>query len=173
MYPLVYIRFFYLANSQLSSLYPPSPSFSSFGAAFVMLCCSPPPVCSSTPLRLSVYCLSVGSVVNISYVRTFCDHLNVFNTFDPTCIVLKPGLISTARMPRLVRRPLVLPDEQPPTPSPRRWPALITLPTLAKFHLVWRRICDVVLFLSCLFERTLSAVCLLPEYRPGLSLIHI
>ena len=58
------------------------------------------------------------------------------------------------------------PDEQPPT-SPRcRWPALIIFPTLAKFQLVWRRLCDVVLFRSsCLFEHTLTAVCALPEYR--------
>ena len=31
------------ADGQLSSLYPPSPSFSSFGAACVKLCCLPPP----------------------------------------------------------------------------------------------------------------------------------
>ena len=31
------------------------------------------------------------------------------------------------------------PDEHPPTRLPCRWPALITLPTLAKFQLVWRR----------------------------------
>ena len=43
-----------LADGQLSSLYPPSPSFSPFGAASVMLCCSPPPASSSTPLRPSV-----------------------------------------------------------------------------------------------------------------------
>ena len=28
-------------------------------------------------------------------------------------------------------------DGHPPTPPPCRWPALITLPTLAKFQLVW------------------------------------
>ena len=37
-----------LADGQLSSLYPPSPSFSSFDAASVM-CCSAPPAPSSTP----------------------------------------------------------------------------------------------------------------------------
>ena len=59
-------------------------------------------------------------------------------------------------------------DEHPPTPPPCRWPAFITLPTLAKFHLVWRRLCDVVLSRSsCLFEHTLTAVCVLPEYQPG------
>ena len=43
--------------------------------------------------------------------------------------------------------------------------SLITLPTLAKFQLVWRRLCD-VLFPSCLVEHTLTAVCV-----PGLSKI--
>ena len=56
------------------------------------------------------------------------------------------------------------PDEKKPTPPPCRWPALITLPTLAKFQIVWRRICDVVLFpSSCLVEHTLTAVCVLPS----------
>ena len=51
------------------------------------------------------------------------------------------------------------PDEHPPTPPPCRWPLLITLPTLAKFQLVWRRLCDVVLFRSsCLLGYTLSAI---------------
>ena len=43
-----------LADRQLSSRYPPSPSFSSFGSASVMLCYSPP-ASSSTPSRPSVY----------------------------------------------------------------------------------------------------------------------
>ena len=52
------------------------------------------------------------------------------------------------------------PDEHPPTPPPCRWPAPITLRTPTKFQLVWCRLCDVVLFRSsCLFERTLAAVC--------------
>ena len=58
------------------------------------------------------------------------------------------------------------PDAHPPTPLPCRWPALVTLATLAKFLIAWRRLCDVVLFRSsCLFERTLSAVCALPEHQ--------
>ena len=56
-------------------------------------------------------------------------------------------------------------DEHSPTPPPCRWPALITLSTLAKFHLVWRRPCNVGLFPSCLVEHTLPAVCELPEYQ--------
>ena len=60
------------------------------------------------------------------------------------------------------------PDEDPPTPPPCRWQALITLPTLAKLQLVWRRLCDAVLFLSsCIVEHTLTAVCVIPEYQPG------
>ena len=42
-----------LADGQISSLYPTSPCFSSFGAACVILCCFPPAP-SSTPLRPSV-----------------------------------------------------------------------------------------------------------------------
>ena len=35
-------------------------------------------------------------------------------------------------------------DEHPPTPPRCRWPVLITSPTLARFQIVWRRLCDVV-----------------------------
>ena len=54
------------------------------------------------------------------------------------------------------------PDEYPPTPPPCRWPALITLLTLANFQLVWRRLCDVLFRSSC---HTRTAVCTLPEYH--------
>ena len=58
-----------------------------------------------------------------------------------------------------------MPDEHPPTPLPCRWLALVTLRTLAKVQLVWRRICGVVLSRSSwLFEHTLRPVCALPEY---------
>ena len=57
------------------------------------------------------------------------------------------------------------PDEHPPTPPPCRWPALITLPALAKFQLDWRHLCDVLFRSSCLFEHTLTAVCALPGYQ--------
>ena len=57
-------------------------------------------------------------------------------------------------------------DEHLPTPPRCRWPALITLPTVAKFQLVWRPLCGVVLFgSSCLFERTFTTVRALPEYQ--------
>ena len=59
-----------------------------------------------------------------------------------------------------------MPGEHRPTSPPCRWSALITLRFLTKFKLVWRRLCDVVLFRSsCLFERTVTAFCTLPEYR--------
>ena len=66
-----------LADGQLSSLYGPSPSFSSFGATSVMFCCSAPPACSSTPLRPSVRYPSIGLVISIMYIQTFCENLNV------------------------------------------------------------------------------------------------
>ena len=58
------------------------------------------------------------------------------------------------------------PDAHPPTPLPCRWPALVTLATLAKFLIAWRRLCDVVLFRSsCRFEHTLTAVRAPPGYQ--------
>ena len=63
------------------------------------------------------------------------------------------------------------PDEHPPMPPPCGTPALITLHTLANFQLVWRCLCDVVLFRSsCLFEHTLTAVCVLPEDQSVVSI---
>ena len=103
----------HLPDGQLSSLYPPSPGFSSFGAAPVMLCCSPSPASSSTPLRPSACNPSFSLVVNIACIRIFCDHLNVFYIFDPTCIVLESGWSSTARMLRLV----VSPPSLSPSPA--------------------------------------------------------
>ena len=95
------------ADGQLSSLYAPSPSFSSFGAAFVM--CSSAPASSSAPLLPSVRCPSIGLVVNILYIRIFCGHLNVLYIFDQTCIVLQPGWSSTNTTARMPASPLVFP----------------------------------------------------------------
>ena len=78
------------ADGQLSSLCPTLPSFSSFGAACAMLGCSLP-VSSNTPLRASVYNANIRFVVNIAYIRKFCDHLIVLYIFDQSCIVLKSG----------------------------------------------------------------------------------
>ena len=131
-----------LADGQLASLYPPSPSFSSFDAASVMLCFSPPPASSSTPLRPSVCYPSISLVVNITCIRIFCTHSNVLFILDPTCIALWSGWSSTARH---VVSPSSLSPSHPPTPAPSRWPALITLPLIAKFQLVWRRLCEALL----------------------------
>ena len=84
------------------------------------------------------------------FIRLFCDHLNVLYIFDLTYIVLKSGCSSTARMSHLVVSPPSLSPSHPPTPPPRRWPALITLPPLAKFQLFWRRLCEALLSFSTL-----------------------
>ena len=84
-----------LADDQLSSLYAPSPRFSSFGAASVVLCCSAPPASLSAPLRPSVRYPTTGLVVNTMHIRTFCDHINVLHIFGQICIVLKSGWSST------------------------------------------------------------------------------
>ena len=152
-----------LADGQLSSLYPPSPSLSSFGAAVVMLRCSPP-ASSSTSLRPAVCYSSIRLVVNIVCIRIFCDYLKVLYIFGPTCIVLKSGWSSTAQMPRLVVSPPSLSPFHPPTPPPSRWQALIALPPLVKFQLVWRRLCEPRLSSSSLARQKhpylLSRLCL-------------
>ena len=51
------------------------------------------------------------------------------------------------------------------TPRPTRWPDLITFSTLAKFQLVWRRLCGVVLFPCCLVKHGLTDAPLLIEHR--------
>ena len=70
------------------------------------------------------------------------------------------------------------PDEHPPTPPPSWWPALFTLPTLAKFQLVWRRLCGVVLFASCLVKYGFTDAPLWIEYcfqvtRVAPSTLHL
>ena len=136
-----------LADGQLLSLYPPSPKFISFGATSVSLCCSLSPASSNTPLRPSVCHPSISLVVNIMFIRIFCEHLNVLYVFDPTCIVLKSGWSSTAC---LVVSPPSLSHSIPPTPPPSRLPDLITLPPLTKFQRVWRRLCEALLSSSFL-----------------------
>ena len=39
-----------------------------------------------------------------------------------------------------------MPDEHIPTPPPGRWPLLVIFPPLAKFQLVWRRLCEAPLY---------------------------
>ena len=57
------------ADDQLSLLYPPSPGFSSFGAAYVMMCCFPP-TWSCTPSRPSVYYPSSLGLPRVSISKT-------------------------------------------------------------------------------------------------------
>ena len=52
MTPDEYPRRHHLADGPLSSLYAPSPSLSSFGAASVIMCCSARPASSSAPFVL-------------------------------------------------------------------------------------------------------------------------
>ena len=128
-----------------SSHHPTSPIFSSCDAACVMLCCSVLPSSSSTPLRPSVYNASISLLVNIISIRTVCDNLDVlYISTRQACIVLKSGWSSTARMRRLIVSPPAL-SRHPTTTPPSRWLAPTTLPPLAKFQLVWRRLCEALL----------------------------
>ena len=132
-----------LADGQLSSLYPPSPSFSSFGAASVILCCSAPPVSSSTPLRTSVHYPSISLLLNIMCSQTFFNHKIVLYTFDQTWLYLfwsQPGSLCRGNSRLIVSRPS-LSLYRPLTTLPNWWPALTDLPPLPKFQLVWRRLC--------------------------------
>ena len=70
---------------------------------------------------------------NVKYVRRFCDHIHVLHICDRTCIVSKLGWRCTTG--RLIFGPPPLYPSHPPTPPPSRWPALSTLPLLARFML--------------------------------------
>ena len=54
------------------------------------------------------------------------------------------------RWARLIVSPSPLSPSYPPMPPPSRWSALITLPPLAKFQLVWHRLCEALLTSSSL-----------------------
>ena len=151
------------ADGQLFSLYPTSPSFSSFGAACVMCCLTP--ASSSTPLRPSVYNARISLIVNKMCIRNFCDHLNIPYIFDHGLVSFRSQggtLRREWRASSLVLLPS-LPSQPPPTPSPSRWPDLTTLSPLAKFQLVWCRLCEALLS-SSLARQTrpslLSCLCL-------------
>ena len=58
----------------------------------------------------------------------------------------------------------------PPMPPPSQWPAFITLPPLAKFQLVWRRLCEALLSSSSLARQNHSSllpriVCNVEKYK--------
>ena len=58
-------------------------------------------------LRPSVYYPIINLAVSTRCDRTFCNYLNVL-IYDPTCIALKSGGNSTARLKRFVVIPLFL-----------------------------------------------------------------
>ena len=76
------------------------------------------------------------------------------------CVSACPQKAPNLRFPPLQ----TMPDEHPPMPPPSRWLAFITLPPLAKFQLVWRRLCGALLSSSSLarqaYPSLLSRVCL-------------
>ena len=130
-----------LADGQLSSLYPPSPTFSSFGTTSVMLRCSASSDCSSTLFRPFVHYPSTRLFLNIMCTQTFCEHLNVLYIFDQTDLYrFEVRLEVYGAHARLIVNPPSLSPSHLQTPPPRRWPALTTLSPLAKFQLVWRRL---------------------------------
>ena len=91
------------------------------------------------------------SVLNIRCFQTFCDHLNVFFIFDQTDLYrFEIRLELCGANARLVGSHPSLSPSHPPTPRPSRWPALATLPPLAKFQIVWRRLCEALLSSSSL-----------------------
>ena len=125
-----------LADGQLSSLYPPSPNFSSLGAASVMFCWSAPPAFSSTPLQPSVHPPTISLIVNTICIQTFSDFLNALDIFDQTDLYrFKVRLELYGASARLVVSPPSFSSSHPPTPPTRRWPALITLSPQVSAHL--------------------------------------
>ena len=88
-----------LADGQLSSPYTPPLSFSSFGAASVIMHVVPLVLLLRVHPYGRVCYPRIGLVVNMMYIRIFCDHINVIHIFDQTCIVLKSGWSSTMGPP--------------------------------------------------------------------------
>ena len=79
------------------------------------------------------------------YMHTFCDDLHALYIFDQTDLYRVEVMLelngANARL--VVSLPLSL--YHPPTPPPSRCPALTTLPPLAKFQFLWRRLCEALL----------------------------
>ena len=115
------------------------------------LCCSAPPACLSTPLRPSVPYPSISLVVNIVCIQTFCGHLNVLYILNQADLYRFEAKLELYGVN--ARLAICLPSfspSYPPTPTPSRWPARTTLPSIAKFRLVWRRLCQALLSSSSL-----------------------
>ena len=127
-----------LADSQLSSL----PTLAKFQLVFRRLC---DVLCrSSCPfehtLTASVHFPSI-SPVDIMYFKKFVDIYVLYNFAHTGLYRVEVRLGLHGANARLIVSPLSLSPYHPPTPSPSRWSALPNLPPLAKFQLVWRRLC--------------------------------
>lgn len=72
------------------------------------------------------------------FERPVCARLHA-ESFEPTIVF-----------------PQTMVDKRRSTLRPSRLPALFILPTFAKVQVVWRRLCDVVRFPSCLVEHGLT-----------------
>ena len=121
-----------------------------------MMCSSALPASS----RFALAChLIIGLVVNI---HSFVDLVTIKKSshFSPYLNRLESGWSSS--MGHLIVSPSSPPPPYPPTPPPSPWPALTTLRTPTKFRLLYRRLCDAVLFRSpCIFDRTLACYLIL------------
>ena len=91
------------------------------------------PIIVSAAIPLEAYFRSLASEASPADIRKVC-----------ACVRLR----SEHSEPTMFSQ--TTPDEHPPTPPPCRWPSIITLPTLAKFQLVWRRLCEALLSSSSL-----------------------
>ena len=94
-----------------------------------------------------------------------CEYLNVLYIFDQTYLYrFEVSLELYVPNARLVVSPPSLSPPHTPMPPRRRWPALTTLPPLAMFQLVRRRLCEALLSSSSLDGQKhlslLSSLCL-------------
>ena len=72
-----------------------------------------------------------------------CGHLNVLYIFYQAYLYrFEVTLELYGANTRLIVSPPSLSSFHPTTPLPSRWTALTTLPPLAKFQFVWRRLCE-------------------------------
>ena len=126
-----------LADGQLSSLYQPSPCFSSFDATSAMLCGPAPPACSSTPFLSFMHYQSVSLVVNVMCIQTFRGHLNALHIFDQTYLYRFEAKLELydANARFFVSLPSFSPCHQV-TPPPSLRQALTTFPPSLSFSSV-------------------------------------
>ena len=156
--PNIRARWFSQTTPDEHSLTPPpcrwpalitlrTPKFhSSFGAASVMMYVLFRSFCLFERHPYAYVCHPrIGVVVNIICIRIFCDHINALHIFDQTWYRYELRLSSRMGPPHHYSSSLS--PSHPPMPPPSRWLALTTLPPVAKFQHVWRRL----LFKLCCF----------------------